>query len=243
MIDRVTTGLGRRLIEVPVGLQVVRRTGCSTGRSASAARRAPARRSCASTARPGPRTRTASCSGLLAAEITATLGIDPGARYLELTREFGTPVYERIDAPATVDQKRLLATALRRVGRRERAGGRSDPRDHHDRARQRGIHRRAESDHGRGMVCRASVRHGGRVQALRRELPRPRASRADPDRGAGARHQTLRAGIHMTLGYTSPLYLLPFDHRHSYVTGMFEFTTPLTADEHDSRRREQAGDL
>ena len=37
----------------------------------------------------------------------------------------------------------------------------------------------------------------------------------------------------MTLGYTSPLYLLPFDHRHSYVTGMFQFTTPLTADEHN----------
>jgi myo-inositol catabolism protein IolC len=37
----------------------------------------------------------------------------------------------------------------------------------------------------------------------------------------------------MTLGYTSPLYLLAFDHRHSYVTGMFQFTTPLTADEHN----------
>ncbi len=37
----------------------------------------------------------------------------------------------------------------------------------------------------------------------------------------------------MTLGYSSPLYLLPFDHRHSYVTGMFQFTTPLTADEHN----------
>jgi myo-inositol catabolism protein IolC len=37
----------------------------------------------------------------------------------------------------------------------------------------------------------------------------------------------------MTLGYTSPLYLLPFDHRHSYVTGMFQITTPLTADEHN----------
>jgi myo-inositol catabolism protein IolC len=37
----------------------------------------------------------------------------------------------------------------------------------------------------------------------------------------------------MTLGYTSPLYLLPFDHRHSYVTGMFQFTAPLTADEHN----------
>jgi phosphoglucomutase len=46
--------------------------------------------------------------GLLAAEITATLGVDPGARYLELTREFGAPVYERIDATATAEQKRLL---------------------------------------------------------------------------------------------------------------------------------------
>jgi len=38
----------------------------------------------------------------------------------------------------------------------------------------------------------------------------------------------------MSLGYRRPLYLLPFDHRHSYLTGMFEFTPPLTADEHDA---------
>ena len=37
----------------------------------------------------------------------------------------------------------------------------------------------------------------------------------------------------MRLGYNRPLYLLPFDHRQSYVTGMFHFTPPLTADEHD----------
>ncbi len=37
----------------------------------------------------------------------------------------------------------------------------------------------------------------------------------------------------MSLGYNRPLYLLPFDHRQSYVTGMFHFTSPLTADEHD----------
>jgi phosphoglucomutase len=46
--------------------------------------------------------------GLLAAEITAVLGRDPGARYIELTHEFGTPVYERIDAPASPEQKTLL---------------------------------------------------------------------------------------------------------------------------------------
>jgi phosphoglucomutase len=47
--------------------------------------------------------------GLLAAEITARLGHDPGALYVELTRELGAPEYERIDAPATLEQKRRLA--------------------------------------------------------------------------------------------------------------------------------------
>lgn len=37
----------------------------------------------------------------------------------------------------------------------------------------------------------------------------------------------------MTPGYTDPLYLLPFDHRHSYLTGMFKFKPPLDAAQHD----------
>ncbi len=36
----------------------------------------------------------------------------------------------------------------------------------------------------------------------------------------------------MGLGYNKPLYLLPFDHRHSYITGMFHFTLPLNAEQH-----------
>ncbi len=44
----------------------------------------------------------------------------------------------------------------------------------------------------------------------------------------------------MTHGYTDPLYLLPFDHRHSYLTGMFELEPPLSAEQHarvvDSKR-------
>ena len=44
----------------------------------------------------------------------------------------------------------------------------------------------------------------------------------------------------MSLGYTRPLYLLPFDHRHSYLTGMFHATPPLTVDQRqaviDSKR-------
>ena len=45
---------------------------------------------------------------LLAAEITARMGKDPGELYHELTTEFGTPYYTRIDAPATPDQKARL---------------------------------------------------------------------------------------------------------------------------------------
>ena len=46
--------------------------------------------------------------GLLAAEITARTGKDPGKHYQEMTAEFGTPYYTRIDAPATPEQKNLL---------------------------------------------------------------------------------------------------------------------------------------
>jgi phosphoglucomutase len=45
---------------------------------------------------------------LLAAEITALTGKDPGEHYRELTSEFGTPYYKRIDAPATPEQKAKL---------------------------------------------------------------------------------------------------------------------------------------
>ena len=45
---------------------------------------------------------------LLAAEITARTGKDPGEHYRALTAEFGTPLYTRIDAPATAEQKARL---------------------------------------------------------------------------------------------------------------------------------------
>ncbi len=46
---------------------------------------------------------------LLAAEITAKTGRDPGEHYRDLTEKFGTPVYERIDAPANAEEKAILA--------------------------------------------------------------------------------------------------------------------------------------
>ncbi len=45
---------------------------------------------------------------LLAAEITATTGKDPGEHYRDLTQKFGTPYYTRVDAPATAAQKSRL---------------------------------------------------------------------------------------------------------------------------------------
>jgi len=47
--------------------------------------------------------------GLLAAEMTAVTGRDPGERYAALTAELGASVYQRIDAPATREQKAILA--------------------------------------------------------------------------------------------------------------------------------------
>jgi phosphoglucomutase len=46
---------------------------------------------------------------LLSAEITARMGRDPGELYRELAREFGEPVYDRVEAPATAEQKQRLA--------------------------------------------------------------------------------------------------------------------------------------
>jgi phosphoglucomutase len=107
IIDRVTKGLGRRLLEVPVGFKwfvgglLSGAIGFGGEESAGA-----------SFLRIDGTTWTTDKDGivlgLLAAEMTAALGQDPGARYLALTREFGSPVYERIDAPATREEKQRL---------------------------------------------------------------------------------------------------------------------------------------
>jgi phosphoglucomutase len=108
MIDRVTEKLGRKLYEVPVGFKwfvdglLDGSLGFGGEESAGA-----------SFARLDGTVWTTDKDGivpaLLAAEITARMGRDPGEIYRELTREFGEPAYERVDAPATPDQKELLA--------------------------------------------------------------------------------------------------------------------------------------
>ncbi|MDH3653573.1 MAG: phosphoglucomutase (alpha-D-glucose-1,6-bisphosphate-dependent) [Myxococcales bacterium] len=107
MIDRVAKDLRRRLAEVPVGfkwfVQGLLDGSFGFGGEESAG---------ASFLRKDGSVWTTDKDGillnLLAAEITATTGQDPGECYQSLTRQFGAPVYERIDAPATPEQKAAL---------------------------------------------------------------------------------------------------------------------------------------
>src|ERR1700738_1336021 len=107
MIDRVVSKLGRRLSEVPVGFKWFAPGlfdgSCCFGGEESAG---------ASFLRHDGRVWTTDKDGLimdlLAAEITARTGKDPGEHYVALTAEFGTAYYTRIDAPATPEQKARL---------------------------------------------------------------------------------------------------------------------------------------
>ncbi|MBV9203132.1 MAG: alpha-D-glucose phosphate-specific phosphoglucomutase [Alphaproteobacteria bacterium] len=107
LIDRVVSKLGRRLVEVPVGFKwfVEGLLDGSLGFGGEES-------SGATFLRRDGTVWTTDKDGLvpnlLAAEITARTGKDPGVHYQELTAEFGTPYYTRIDAPATPEQKRRL---------------------------------------------------------------------------------------------------------------------------------------
>ncbi|MBF6561213.1 MAG: alpha-D-glucose phosphate-specific phosphoglucomutase [Candidatus Binataceae bacterium] len=109
IIDRVVAKLGRRLVEVPVGFKWFV-AGLSDGSIGFGGEESAG----ASFIRRDGTVWTTDKDGLimdlLAAEITAKRGRDPGEIYAAMTREFGAPVYERIDAPATVEQKAMLAT-------------------------------------------------------------------------------------------------------------------------------------
>jgi len=108
MIDRVTAKLDRKLYEVPVGFKWFV-AGLLDGSLGFGGEESAG----ASFARLDGTVWTTDKDGmvpaLLAAEITAHMGRDPGEIYRELTREFGEPAYDRVDAPATPEQKELLA--------------------------------------------------------------------------------------------------------------------------------------
>jgi phosphoglucomutase len=107
---------------------------------------------------------------LLAAEITARTGRDPGEHYATLTAEFGAPLYTRIDAPATPEQKaRLSKLSPESVAAATLA---ADHRAPHARTGQRRRDRWPQGDERERLVRRAPVGHREHLQDLRRELSR-----------------------------------------------------------------------
>ena len=107
LIDRVVEKLGRRLWEVPVGFKwfvpgLLESSCCFGGEESAGASFLRQDGTAWTTDKDGP------IMDLLAAEITARTGKDPGEHYRELTAEFGTSYYTRIDAPATAEQKARL---------------------------------------------------------------------------------------------------------------------------------------
>jgi phosphoglucomutase len=109
MIDKVVENLGRRLSEVPVGFKwfvpgLLDGSCCFGGEESAGASFLRIDGTAWTTDKDGP------IMDLLAAEITARTGKDPGEHYAELTAQFGVPYYTRIDAPATPEQKARLKT-------------------------------------------------------------------------------------------------------------------------------------
>jgi len=122
MIDRITAKLGRKLYEVPVGFKwfVDGLLEGSLGFAGEESAGASFIR-CDGSAWTSDKDGFIPC--LLAAEITARTGRDPGEIYRELTREFGDPVYDRVEAPATPEQKEMLGKlSARQVQSTELAG-------------------------------------------------------------------------------------------------------------------------
>ena len=107
LIDRVAQKLGRKLSEFPVGFKwfvpgLFDGSVCFGGEESAGASFLRLDGTCWSTDKDGP------IMDLLAAEITAVTGKDPGQHFRELVAEFGMPYYTRIDAPATPEQKARL---------------------------------------------------------------------------------------------------------------------------------------
>ena len=108
MIDRVVAGLGRQLLEVPVGFKWFV-PGLSNGDLGFGGEESAG----ASFLRTDGRVWTTDKDGiimaLLASEIAAVTGVTPSQRYAEFEAKYGSPSYARIDAPASREEKAVLA--------------------------------------------------------------------------------------------------------------------------------------
>jgi hypothetical protein len=190
LIDRVVAGLGRRLLEVPVGFKwfsagLLDGSICFGGEESAGASFLRRDGSVWTTDKDGI------ILGLLAAEITAVTGKDPGRHYLDLAARYGAPHYVRIDAPASPAEKAAFKQlTAERVSAATLAGepivAKPDAR-----RRQRCADRRAQGGHRKRLVRRPALGHRGYLQDLRRELqergtPATGRGRGEGDRVEGA---------------------------------------------------------
>jgi len=186
LIDRLVAGLGRTLLEVPVGFKwfvpglLDGSVGFGGEESAGA-----------SFLRRDGSVWTTDKDGillaLLASEIQAVTGRSPSELHRELTDRYGESSYAR-----HAGAEGGPGPALPRRRDRHRAGRRADHREADPRTRQRRPHRRPEGGHRERLVRRAAVGHRGRLQDLRRVLRRPRAPRAGAGGGPGGGRRRAR---------------------------------------------------
>ena len=186
MIDRVAADLGRTLLEVPVGFKwfvpglLDGSVGFGGEESAGA-----------SFLRFDGTVWTTDKDGiilaLLASEILAKTGKSPSQHYAELVERHGDPAYARIDAAANREEKAALAALSPEAVTAETPGGRTDHREADVRTGQRRQDRRPQGGHRERLVRGTAVRDRGRLQDLRRVVPRSGAPRRGAGRGQGRR--------------------------------------------------------
>jgi len=123
IIDHVATRLGRRLYEVPVGFKWFV-DGLFDGSLGFVGEESAGAAFLRKDGGVWTTDKDGIAPALLSAEMTARTGRDPGEAYRELTRAFGEPLFERIDAAATPAQKKLLANLKpEQVTSKDLAGG------------------------------------------------------------------------------------------------------------------------
>ncbi len=108
MIDRVAKGLNRPMLEVPVGFKWFV-DGLIDGSLGFVGEESAGATFLRRDGRVWTTDKDGLIPGLLSAEMTARVGKDPGEMYAEMTQRYGSPVYQRIDAAATKEQKAKLA--------------------------------------------------------------------------------------------------------------------------------------
>ena len=190
MIDRVVGKLGRRLSEVPVGFKwfvpgLFDGSCCFGGEESAGASFLRHDGTVWTTDKDGP------IMDLLAAEITARTGKDPGEHYRELTRQFGVPFYTRIDAPATPEQKASLKVLSPEAVTESTLAGEPIVAKLTRAPGNNASDRRLESRHRQRLVRGPAIGHREHLQDLRRELQGRVAPGCDRERGPGDRDRAL----------------------------------------------------